>query len=270
MYVCQFRLKFLSDSSLILPGVYCWSGSDCAWSWPSTVAFSLSVCPFRRPHSDVHRFGSWPCCDWWSGRCHCLHHALSPPRPRQIPHQTQRYHTHTRQIRQRNPLPTHRERDLIRHKRLHAHTLYNFLGLSSTSWKRVWQQSPYQQFFLKWFFFTGFVFQFKHQQTLWTLDSRSHCWLGHYTCKWVTCLAAVVHLKRKRKMGWGEMWKREIWINSCWVCQLIRQWSTHTHTHFMTLLFRNVYSLVNMNIYPISCRIFFSYLWDILHFSCQD
>lgn len=56
---------------------------------------STCLCSFLRPHSDVHLFRSRPCCDWWSGCCHCLHHALSPHRPRQIPHQTQRYCTLT-------------------------------------------------------------------------------------------------------------------------------------------------------------------------------
>jgi len=59
------------------------------------VWLTTCLCSYLRPHSDVHLFRSRPCCDWWSGCCHCLHHALSPHRPRQIPHQTQRYCTLT-------------------------------------------------------------------------------------------------------------------------------------------------------------------------------
>lgn len=86
--------------------------SDFAWSLQISAFFVIvkivcasltdyvSFCPYLRPHSGVQPYKCGPRSDWWSGGCHCLHHALSSHRPRKILNQTQRYislsYTHMR------------------------------------------------------------------------------------------------------------------------------------------------------------------------------
>lgn len=101
--------------------------------------------------------------------------------------------SHITLIRQRNPSLsfTHMHRsNQTQRDRTHTHTSEGIITFRNCGRIPDWglcSVLPHQQLF----FFLNLSIQ--------TLDPRSHCWLGHYTCKWTTCLTANGAPRKKMK-----------------------------------------------------------------------